>query len=201
MQLAFLLGLGALLLVGLGVGAYAVHKWFRRLRSEEEAKSTRWREDDAAAFATATLQAVIAGLKAQEKQLREWWEAAENRAEEATRLNEVLVRELPCGLLVFDREGFIKLANPAARAILGIDIWARQRYPEVLGEESQLSSCVRRCLETGESTTRDQVACVSPRGEIRSVQLRIAPYLGRSGQVSGAVCLITELKAVHQPIQ
>lgn len=64
----------------------------------------------------ATFQSAIASMKAREKELSESLRAAELRAEENLRILETIAREMPGGLMIFNRERLIALSNSAHRA-------------------------------------------------------------------------------------
>jgi PAS domain-containing protein len=173
---------------------YVLHKAFQRQREAGDSKRASPRSPDEAAFAMATMQSVIAGLRSREKELRELLHDAEQRAEPRARTLESIVREMPMGLMVFNREGFLTLSNPAVRALLGIDTWSRRRYTEILGTESQLTAWIRECLETGKTCKREGLEYVTPRGETRTLGVFLSPCHGRDGQVESAVCLLTNLE-------
>ena len=190
-----LLVVGFLLLGGLlALLIYAVHKLFQRHRDESGLQLSPGRPADDTAFALATMQSVITGLRARERELKELLHDAEQRAETSAQLLESVAREIPVALLVIDRGGFLTLSNPTVRTLLGIDTWSRRRYPEILGPESQLADCIRACLETGKRCEHEAIEYVTPRGETRALEVSLAPVCTQSGQVEGAVCLFTNLE-------
>jgi len=189
-QLTLLVG-GILLLGVLFVFLiYFVHKLFQR--QQAHLKPARPRSQDEAAAQMGMLQAVIAGMKQQEKRLEELLRDAELRAEASARALEAIGRELPVGLMMFNREGFLTLSNPAARALLGIDTWSRRRYPEILGPESLLASHIQDCLETGKTCKGEVVEYRTVRGETRTLEISLTPCYARGGRLEGALCLLTE---------
>jgi PAS domain-containing protein len=191
-----LLVVGFLLLGGLLVLlVYAVHKLFQRQREPSGLKPTPGRPVDDTAFALATMQSVITGLRAREKELKELLHDAEHRAQTSAQLLESVAREIPVALLVVDRAGFLTLSNPAVRALLGIDTWSRRRYLEILGPESQLAGSIRACLGTGKRSEREAIQYVSPRGETRALEVSLYPVCSQTGQVESAVCLLANLEA------
>lgn len=193
-----LLVVGFLLLAGLLILLlYAVHRLFGRHREQSGSKLSPARPADDAAFALATMQSVIAGLKARERELQARLHGAEQCAEASARLLESMAREIPVGLMIVDREGFLTLSNPAGRALLGINTWSRRRYHEILGPESQLAGCIRECLETRKRYERESLAYVTPHGETRALEMSLTPVCSQSGQVEGAVCLLTNLEATQ----
>lgn len=196
-QLTILVG-GVILIAGLLILLfYVLHKAFQRQRNTSGLKPPSPRPADEAAFAMATVQSVIAGLKAREKELTKQLRDAEQRADAAARALESVMREVPMGLMVFNREGFLTQSNPAVRALLGIDTWSRRRYTEILGPESPLALYIRECLEMGKSCKREAVEHVTPIGRTRILEMSLWPCYDRGGQVEGAVCLLTDLMATR----
>ena len=185
------------LLVGITIGiglvlvAYAIHKAFHGRREELDLNPKSPRAQDEAAFAVATLQGVITNLKAQQQELREELRATRERAKEIAHLSEIMIREMPGGLLVFDRAGFIINANRAVAELLQIDTWSRRRYPEMLGPESALTGYIRKCLESGKTHTREGVEYMPPRGESRLLEMTLAPVQAQDSRIGGAVCILT----------
>ena len=174
---------------------YAVHKLFERERQQRKGRLAAPRPADETAFALATMQGVITGLRAREKELKELLQDAERRASTSARFLENVVREVPLGILLVNREGFLALSNPAVRVLLAVDTWSRRRYPEVLGPESPLTACIRECLEAGRKYEREPVEYVTPTGETCLLQVSVSPVCSQDGQVGGALCLLTRVEA------
>lgn len=197
-QLTLLVG-GAVLIGGLLVFlVYTLHKAFQSQRQQADLKPKPPGTVDETTFAMATMQGVIAKMKAQEKELLELRRAAEQRADESARISENIIREMPSGLMVFNREGFISVANPAVRALLGVDTWSRRRYPEILGRQSTLAGYIQECLETGKTATRETIEYCTPHGETRVLGMSLSPYHASNGEIDGAVCLLTDLTETRQ---
>lgn len=197
-QLTIVVG-GTIVLGGLLILLiYVLHKAFQRRRSEADLKPASPRAANEAAFALATVQSVIAGLKAREKELAKQLQEAGQRAEAAARTLESVGREIPLGLMLFSRDGFLTLSNPAAHALLGIDTWSRRRYPELLQPESPLTQYIRECLETGKSQTHERVEYVTPEAQTRILEVCLSPWHDRKGQVTGVICLLAEVGASQE---
>jgi len=169
---------------------YGFHKTLRRQLQPEEWKPRTPRAADSRAFMLATLQGVVADLREEQKKTQDLLRASELRAEESVRRAELIAQEIEDGLLVFDREGFIGLANPAARTLLSIDVWSRRRYQEVLGSGSELARRVETCLANATTTRHEAVEYRTPRGDDLQLRVTVVPLLGRGGEISGAVCLV-----------
>ncbi len=172
---------------------YLIHKLFKQSRESADLNAKAPRAEDEAGFAMATMQGVITRMKAQERELSELRRQAEQRAKESARLSDNVIREMPSGLMVFDRAGFITTANPAVRSMLGVDTWARRRYPDILGADSALAGLIRECLESGKTVTRETVEFRTAQGEARVLGMSLSPFHGPASDIEGAVCLLTDL--------
>lgn len=191
-QIVLILG-GILLVVSLFVLlVYLLHRAFERQRKESSFGPARPRPADEAAFVTATMQGVIAKMKAREAELNDLLREAEQRAETSSRALEAIVRESLTGLMFFTQEGFLELSNPAVRTILGIDTWSRRRYTEILGADSPLARLVKQCLESGKSCRMESVNVPVSGGLTRTLSISVSPCHDRSGQPQGAVCFVAK---------
>src|SRR5947207_563370 len=180
-------------LLVVGLVFYFMHKLFKQSRETTDFGPKTPRAEDETGFAMAAMQGVITRMKAQGRELSELRRQAEQRAKESARLSENIIREMPSGVLVFDRSGFITTANPAVRAMLGVDIWSRRRYPEILGPASALAGLIRECLESGKTVTRETVEYRTAQGENRVLGMSLSPFHGSASEIEGAVCLLTDL--------
>lgn len=185
---------GGTLLVGilLAVLIYAAYKMLRREKKEEEWKPARPRGQDDAAFMVGAMQGIITRLKTQEKALTEHLRQAEQRAEASEQKLGMILREMPLGVLMFNREGFLVLANPAARVMLEIDTWSRRRYPEILGPESALAGRIGECLETGKACKEEGLEYRTASGNAKALDVSLTPYSGSNGQREGVLCLLDD---------
>jgi signal transduction histidine kinase len=80
---------------------------------------------------------------------------------------------------------------------------AFRRYSEVLGENSALSQLIASCLEQGRTFRREEVEYLAPSHELRQLGVTISPILRGSSEVTGAICLLsdlTELAALQKQI-
>ncbi len=191
-QVSELLGMALLLFGGLVLAVYLLHRAFSKGRQAEPLDAKPPRPDDQKSFAMATIQGVIADLKRQQKELDEQRREAERRAAESSILHQIITREISTGVLVFDREGFLVMANPAARSLLGIDSWSRRRYSDLLGDESKLAARIRKSLQASETVRWDHVELQTARGALLTVRLVLAPYSDATTGASGVVCLLSK---------
>src|SRR5579863_5230403 len=160
--------------------------------------------DNPSAFMTASMQAVIQKLREQEKELAALHRRDRERAQQTERLSEAVTRNMPAGLLLISSAGLITSANPAAEAALDVHALAYRRYAEVFGKESSLSKLMATCLSEGRTFRREEVQYATPQGELRQLGVTISPILGKSSQVTGALCLLsdlTELAALQRRVQ
>src|SRR6266705_4769576 len=125
------------------------------------------RVENAPAFMTASMQAVILKLREQEKELERLHRAERERAENTERLSEEVTRNMPAGLLLVNASGIISSANPAAEQTLGMRGLAFRRFSEALGETSGLTRLLSECLASGKVFRREEVRHVTPGGDVR----------------------------------
>ncbi len=162
------------------------------------------RVENAPAFMTASMQAVILKLREQEKELERLHRAERERAENTARLSEEVTRNMPAGLLVIGANGLISATNPAAEQALGIKTLAFRRYSEALGESSELSDLIQQCLADGKTFRREQTEHITPDGSHRELGVTISPIRRAQEKATGAICLLsdlTELTALQKQMQ
>jgi PAS domain S-box-containing protein len=202
--------LGGLLLVivvlaGAYLFLYALRKVLGNARGSAAAASN-WRPstDSPTVFMSASMQAVIQKLREQEKELEALQRRDRERAQQNERLSEEVTRNMPAGLLLVSAAGLITSANPAAEVALGIRSLVYRRYAEVLGAESPLSALLTGCLTQGHTFRRQEIEYTPPSGDVRQLGVTISPILNRNGQLTGALCLLsdlTELAALQHQMQ
>src|SRR5258708_38672136 len=161
--------------------------------ANESDKDLTPRVENAPAFMTASMQAVILKLREQEKELERLHRAERERAENTARLSEEVTRNMPSGLLVIGANGLISGTNPAAEQALGIKGLVFRRYSEALGESSTLTSLIQRCLAEGKIFRREQAAHIAPDGTHRQLGVTISPIRRGEQKATGVICLLTDL--------
>ena len=162
------------------------------------------RSENPSAFMAASLQAVIQKLREQEKELAELNRAERERAQQTERLSEAVTRNMPAGMLLVSAAGLVTSANPAAENALGVHGLAYRRYTELLGADSPLAQRITACLQEGRTFRREQVEYATPGQEQRQLGVSISPILRGANQVTGAICLfsdLTELTALQKQMQ
>lgn len=175
-------------------GVILLRKLFQRSpqRATENLDATP-RTENASAFMAASMQAVIKKLKEQEKELERLHKEERDRADLTERLSEEVTRNMPAGLLVVNAQSIITSANPAAEQVLGHHGLGFRRYSEALGESSSLSSLIGTCLSSGKIFRREQIDHRDAAGNIRQLGVTISPIRKSGNDVSGALCLLTDL--------
>ena len=146
-----------------------------------------------AAFASASVQAVIQRLREQEKELKRLHREVKERAAETERLTESVTRQMPTGLLLVNATGMINLSNPAAEQTLGVGGLQYRRYSDVLGPESEFTRLLETCLREGRTYQREEIEHHTRAGEVRHLGLTISPVTRDTQKVAGALCLLTDL--------
>src|SRR5215475_15473042 len=151
------------------------------------------RTENASAFMAASMQAVIQKLKEQEKELERLHKEERDRADLTERLSEEVTRNMPAGLIVVNAQSIITSANPAAEQTLGQRGLGFRRFSEALGEHSDLSRLISDCLATGKICRREQIEHRDAAGDIRQLGVTISPIRKGGDDVSGVICLLTDL--------
>jgi two-component system, NtrC family, sensor histidine kinase HydH len=202
--LAAELGIAFLAITALVV--FLMRRFFQSTHEEhrEEFGTSGPRTENPSAFMAASMQGVIQKLREQEKELERLHRIEKERAEQTERLSEEVTRNMPAGLLVVNATGIISTSNPAAEQVLGIRGLGFRRYSEALGASSDLTRLVAECLSTGKIFRREEVEHVPPAGDTRHLGVTISPIRRGTEDISGAICLLTdltELAALQQRIR
>jgi signal transduction histidine kinase len=195
------------ILIGVLVVGFALLRKTLGTRSQSDStveKDRTPRANNAPAFMTASMQAVIQRLKDQEKELERLHRAERERAETTARLSEEVTRNMPSGLLLIGANGLINGSNPAAEQALGVRSLNFRRYTEVLGENTDLSKLIGSCLTDGTVHRREQASHTAPDGTARDLGVTISPIRRAEEKTTGAICLLsdlTELSALQKQMQ
>ena len=189
---------------GAMIAVLAARRMFRESsRNAADFDSPKPRTDNPAAFITASMQAVIQKLKEQEKELEALHRSERERAQQTERMSEAVTHNMPAGLLLLNSAGLITSANPAAELALDVKSLVFRRYNEVLGADSRLTQLIAGCLDLGKTFRREEVEYLTPASELRELGVTISPITGTAGEVTGAICLLsdlTELAALQKQI-
>jgi signal transduction histidine kinase len=149
--------------------------------------------DNPTVFMAASMQGVIQKLKEQEKELEQLHQRERERAQQTERLSEAVTSNMASGLLLVNSSGLISSANPAAEAALEIRSLPFRKYTEVFGPESRVARMIEGCLTEGITFRREEVEYATPSRELRQLGVTISPITNKPGEVSGVLCLLTDL--------
>ncbi|MCA1564882.1 MAG: hypothetical protein LC803_04480 [Acidobacteria bacterium] len=188
-------------------GIFLLPRWlvrpYRQLVGEAERAPVATRPEgarDETEFVLETFQAVVAQLRAQQRELEKLSAQASARAASAEMFNERVVASIPSGLVAFDANGIATIINPPARALLDADESA-QHLATLLRLSPELSGMVERCLQTGELYRRVEVSATTSDGRARRLGVTVAPVdpqPASNGAARGALCLLTDITEVAQ---
>jgi PAS domain S-box-containing protein len=150
---------------------------------------------------------VIQQLKQQKHELQVQTAAEQRRARTAENFSQAVLSNLSSGVLVFDVNGLVKQANPAAKEILGFnspsgmsaeDIF---RTATVCSQETSISHPdppvrlaeeVQAVLREGSNRRHIEADYTSPAGEQRHIVVTVSPVPAVGGGLLGAACLISD---------
>jgi PAS domain S-box-containing protein len=184
---------------------YLVRRYFQNARSAHKVEEPQLSHtQNPSAFMAASMQGVIQKLRDQERELERLHRIEKERAAHSERLSEEVTRNMPAGLLVVNATGIISSANPAAEQALGIRGLGFRRFSEALGEASEFTRLITKCLAEGRIFRREQVEHSAPSGERRHLGVTISPIRKGGEKINGALCLLsdlTELAALQQQMQ
>jgi nitrogen-specific signal transduction histidine kinase len=190
-------GVGFLVIIcGLALAIMAATRRYVHSSGKKQAPDViapRPNAEDPNAFMAASMQGVIQKLREQEKELEQLHQRERERAQQTERLSEAVTSNMPSGLLLVNSSGLISSANPAAEMALGIRSLPFRRYTEVFGPESRVAAMIDVCLQQGETFRREEVEYTTPSREFRQLGVTISPITNKPGEISGALCLLTDL--------
>ncbi len=210
--------LAALTLIGLftfAFGWFLIRRMRRTLTDEPSDSAPRRNAEPGPEFAAATVQAVIARLKEQEKELERLRKAEASRAQTSETISAAVLSNLSSGVLLFGPTLLVRQANEAARSILGYasptGLHARdvfQRAGAVRTDPSgsgpapaSLADAVELCLRSGTSLRRMETDYTTPSGERRMLGITLSPVRGAGGEALGAACLVSDLTEISSMTQ
>jgi signal transduction histidine kinase len=131
------------------------------------------------------LEDAIKKLKAQER-------ATAARAEASERLNSAIIASLTSGLVVVDNAGRVKIVNPAARQILGLD--ATSDAADFRAQVPALAEVIDESFQRHAPILRRTLAIERPSGPMH-LGVSVSP-LAADHELAGAICLFRDLTSV-----
>lgn len=150
---------------------------------------------------------VIQQLKEQKRELLERFQAEQQRGKIADVLNQMVLSNLPCGVVMFGPNGLAKTFNPAAKSILGFASVSGMSAEDIFrgatlvdcpsqasgdAEPQALAAEVNAVLRERQSRKECEVEYETPAGNKRSLAITVSPA-APDGNLLGVACLITDL--------
>jgi PAS domain S-box-containing protein len=153
---------------------------------------------------------VIQELKQQKHELTVLKQTEQRRTRAVENLNQAVFTNLPSGVVVFDTNGNVKLANPAARNLLGYASITGLSAEELFGGANPASASAleeARSAEGDSTSPADLVRIVlqeraprrlqmqhrTPAGLVRHFGITLSQIRGADDSSLGAACLIDDL--------
>lgn len=179
--------------------------------SNEKLARRKGAGQDETEFVLETFQAVVAELRAQQKELARLSAADRARARSAEQFGERIIASIPSGLIAFDRFGYANVINAPARALLEIsDDEANLHFRAMLQRTPELAAMIEQTLSHGTLFRRAEVnVTISDKRTLR-LGVTVAPIepletethdVNRTNEFAssgGALCLLTDLTEVTQ---
>jgi signal transduction histidine kinase len=210
--------LAALTVVGLfafAIGWFLIRRMRNTLTEEPSGPVSHRNAEPGPEFAAATVQAVIARLKEQEKELERLRKAEQSRAQASETISAAVLSNLSSGVLLFGPTMLVRQANEASRSILGYasptGLHARDVFqgagnlrhdPSASGPApASLADAVELCLRSGTPLRRMETDYVTPAGERRVLGITLSAVRGAGGEALGAACLVSDLTEISSMTQ
>jgi PAS domain S-box-containing protein len=184
------------------LGVFALFLGLTLRRSLVEAhggERSRGRADRAGAtdtdFMLQTFHGIVTNLKESETELKSLYSRAEERASTLERVVAYMLRTLPTGVVIFDRDRKVLLMNAAARDILRL---ARRDYrgepaSVVFGELPEFTRLLGDLLDEGKTTSRHEVRLPGRDGDESWAGVATSVIQDPAGSVLGGAFLIADL--------
>ena len=187
---------GGYALIGLTamVGGLAAVLTFALLRFAAAAKDTRQlaRSGGAeTALLSAALQDAVTKLKTQER-------ATAARAEASERLSDEIISSLTAGLLVVGLNREIRILNPAGRRMLEVPDTPSSDEITPSARMRPLLDVITESLKTGAVIGRRSIDLPDTGRGTQHLGVTVSPLFEKVGQMSGAICLFSDLTSVRE---
>jgi len=151
---------------------------------------------------------VIQELKQQKHELSVLTQTEQRRARVVESLNQAVFANLLSGVVVFDMHGVVKIANPAARELLGYASISALSAEEVFrgaevdsdaaasgsNDHALIAEMIRITLQD-KAPRRMETEYRTPGGQVRHFGITLSQICGSDGSPLGASCLIDDLSA------
>lgn len=159
-------------------------------------------------FELATYDGLARQLREQEKELQQLREQYQKEAAVAGAIHEVVLANLNCGVMFFDRTGILRQANRAAKLILGYsspfsfhmrDLFrgvTRIKWTDIADEAQSaapLIQALQESLRSGAAFPRMKVDYRTPGGQKRTLGITASAVRAKSLEILGVSCIIDDL--------
>jgi PAS domain S-box-containing protein len=138
-------------------------------------------------------------------------QAEQQRTKSSEALNQAVLANVPCGVLIFGPNGLVRSINPAAKTILGFatmigmspeDIFRgalvhKDGSNAAVDEPVALAEEVRAVLHEGSQHRQVEGEYETPSGDQRFLGMTVASLKGLDGISLGVACLITDLSELE----
>jgi PAS domain-containing protein len=171
------------------LAVFLLQKSLGRNTKRERPKSMPLSPDEEATFTLTSVKSVVTQLKAEQQTMQEQLRAAERRAETSARQVEIISRQIPHGVIVFDAQGYIAFSNAQVRTMLAIDTWSRRRYAEIFKNIPNLLDLITPCFEGSQEVRGKLVDLQLETGSTRRVEASILPTRNNTGGLESVVCI------------
>jgi two-component system, NtrC family, sensor histidine kinase PilS len=152
---------------------------------------------------------VIQQLKQQKHELQVQTLAEQRRARTTENFSQAVLSHLSSGVLVFDANGLVKQANPAARQILGFnspagmsgeDIFRKATVCSAGAGESvtRLTDEIDAVLRGGSKSRQAEADYTTPLGKTTRIAVTVSPVPSVDGGLLGVACLISDRSEFEQ---
>lgn len=188
------------------IGVYLI----RRVRRELMGAPEKAPRADSTAFALQAYSGIIQQLKEKESELQRLRQAATERASATENISAAVLNHLASGVVLFNANGLVQQANPAARTLLGFGtasgLHARDLFRGATTVRSDttetppasIAGAVETSCKENRVFRRLEIDYATPSGDKRVLGITISPVAGNAGEHLGAACLITDLTQVSE---
>lgn len=174
---------------------FVMVRWLRRVWVKRPGHAISGHVDSTTnqQFVMATFQGVIQRLKDQELELERLHQLEKERADLSQKLSENITRNMPTGMITFNRAGLITSSNPAAKEIFQLDILENMHYRQIAAANDGFFEMVEECLNSGNKYHRAEKELALNNGAKKILGISVSPIESGRNEITGAVCLVSDL--------
>jgi hypothetical protein len=194
---------GLSLLIGMTVVfGFLLLRGLRKKMMQERSPITEKTQSDAPNFALATYQGVIANLKEREQELKSRLKSEAARMGSLETVSNMVLENIPTGVLIFSPNLLVQQANAAARSLLGyaspLNMHVKEVFrglqtvelPSTNGALGGIGQAIRDVFAKGAEYRGVPASYSTPSGESREFQIAVLPIGSAAEQVTAALCFI-----------